>query len=337
MNFRTIAATATLLGLLSPLLRAAEEEIETAWTLEKDKTYLYKMGMRSEVSFDIPTKGPAKTIVLLDLVPELDTASVRSGRKPQATFKGTYKAVKFHLEVPFVGSMHFDSENELDQREAARDPLKRALLMLKDKLPYSFKMTDRAEVSRVSGHNRFVPRAFSGRGLKDPVPTAANAILKKILMDKMREQAFADLFIPLSKEKLLPGDRWKGSSEGLIYPLGSYLFDTEYTLKEVKEGKIAVITSTSGVKRDPRSEAGFELPSKDDPTYGMFAQLLKQLKIQESSREGTFEFDLEKGEMISGKVEMKLTLAGSFAPMGQSYDIQLDASHVRTLEREEKE
>jgi hypothetical protein len=251
--------------------------------------------------------------------------------------KGKYTEVNFLIEVPNQGSLSFDSSSGLDRREAGTDPVKRGLLRLVGKLPFGFKLGAKGGVQRMSGHNRFVPRAFPVRGAKEPINAAANLVLNQLLNDRGVEEAFNDLLIPLPRREALTGDTWEGESKGVLYPLGGFVFETTFTLKAVKDGKVAVITCESEVERDPKVKPGFGINPKDLPGGGWINidDLIKKFKIESSKRTGEFEFDLEKKEMIKGKVELTLKLKGSFDnPLsGQAVDIPVTATHKRTLDR----
>jgi len=337
---RAFLAVATLLFGASPLLQGADE-VELAWKFEKGREYRYKVTSKSEMSLDLPRSGESKTLVLLENVADLETASVKTGDPAQASLSGKYSHVVYHIEIPEQGSLHFDSHSDLDKREAASDPTKRGLLMLAGKVPFKFNMAGNGGVSRVNGHNRFVPRAFSPRNARETLFIAANLVLTQNLADKAVENWFNDLFIPFPKEKPLTGDTWTGETRGVLYPLGIYIFKNTYTLKEVKEGKTAVITVSSEIERDPRSEPGFGFPAKDQPGRGWIdlKDILKKFEVTSSKREGEYEFDLEKGEMAKGKVNLELSMLGSFDNpfSGEPVDIPVKATLERKLERMETE
>ncbi|MHC5038618.1 MAG: DUF6263 family protein [Planctomycetota bacterium] len=338
MNPRLLILLAVLLAVFCPPLLGGEE-VELSWKLEKGKTYLYRISTRSEVSFNIPMRGESKTVVNLENVAELETGSVKEGPPAEASMNGKYTHVVYHIEVPRQGSFSFDSDSELDRRDAATDPIKRGLLAMRTKKKlFTFKMGGRGGVSKMKGHSRVASRHFSGQGLKEPITIAANLVLRQMVKDSAVEETFNDVFIPFPKGKSLPDDQWEGESKALLYPLGTFIFKSQYTLKEVKEGKKAIISVTSEVSKDPRSEPGFGLPAKADPTWGRLKDMMKKFHVVSSKREGTFEFDLEKKEMVKGKVELTLELKGSFAnPLsGEDFDIPLKAVHTRKLERVEE-
>ncbi|MHC4778205.1 MAG: DUF6263 family protein [Planctomycetota bacterium] len=321
---------------------AEDEEADLSWGFEKGKKYKFKISMRSEMKIKIPRADESKNVVHLERIADLETGTVKKGKSAQATFKGKYSRVTFLIEVLNQGSMSFDSDSDLDRREAARDPFLRSLLNLAGKVPFGFKMKDKGGVSKMKGHSRYVLKAFSPRNAKEPLDRAANLVLTQLLNDKAVEEEFNDIMILFPKYASLPGDTWEGKSKGLLYPMGGFLFETTYTLEKVKEGKIAVITCTSEVSKDPKVEPDFGVPSKDMPGVGQWIDvndLLKKFKIEESERKGEFEFDLEKKQLVKAKLELKLQMKGSFQnPLnGENIDIPVAATHTRELKRVEEE
>jgi hypothetical protein len=332
------ARASLLTALLAAALvrpAAAGEGVEIRWGHEKGKVYRYKLVEKSDVSFDLPDlsafggpkAGPARAVAHLETEPELEVVSLKPGKDPQASMKGKYAAARCNVEVPARGAQTCDTESEADKMEAAADPFKRAFLALKGKVPFTFTWAPVAGVSKMSGHNRYVPAAFNPKNSKEPLSAAASFVCQQLLQDQAVEDLFADMFLPLPADKALAGDKWKGESSATIYPIGVFLLKTEYTLKEV-------ISCVSQVTKKPKSEMDFGVPAKDDPLLGFTRQVLEKLALQESSRSGEFEFDLEKKELIKGSVTMDLLITGKFdPPMGGSFDFKFKAVHVRSVER----
>ncbi|MCU0723433.1 MAG: hypothetical protein MUC63_07440 [Planctomycetes bacterium] len=321
---------------------AAGEAVELKWGLEKGKTLRYKLADKAETNFELPDlsgfggpkAGPQRTLTSLELEPDLEISAVKAGKDPQASVKAKYAAARFTVEVPARGSQSCDTDSEADKLDAQTDPFKRAFLALKGKVPFTFTWGSAAGVFKMSGHNRYVPSAFNPKAAKDPATAAAAFVCAEMLLDAPVEDLFADLLIPLPAEKVLPGDKWKGESSVLVYPLGVYLLKTEYVLKEIKDGKTAVISCTSEVTRKPDSETDFGLPAKEDPMIGFTKQVLKKLTLQGATRSGEFEFDLEKKELSKGTATMELTTAGKFdSPVGGTIDFKFTTKHVRSVER----
>jgi hypothetical protein len=341
MFARAMVPAALLLAFLARAAQAGEG-IEIRWGHEKGKVYQYKLAENSETSFNVPDlsafggpkAGPARAIASLELEPDIEIASVKTGKDLQASAKGKYAAARCSVEVPARGAQSCDTESEADRMEAQTDPFKRGFMGLKGRVGFTFNWASAGGVSKMSGHNRYVPAALNPKASKEPLSAAASAACAEMLSDAAVEDFYADLLIPLPADKVLAGDKWKGESSAVVYPLGVFILKTEYALKDVRDGKIAVISCTSDVTKKPDSEMDFGMPTKDDPLLGFTKQILKKLVLQESKRSGEFEFDLEKKELVKGSVVMELVVAGKFdSPVGGSYDFRFATKHTRAVER----
>ena len=72
----------------------------------------------------------------------------------------------------------------------------------------------------------------------------------------------------------MTGDEW-------AYPLGSYLYKTDYTFKEIKDKTLAIISATGTVTKKPGDDAGYGLPPKDSPLGGWITlkDIMKKLTV----------------------------------------------------------
>jgi hypothetical protein len=315
---RTILVIVALALLLAGPVWAAEA-VELRHKFVKSQKVLLRDRLETSVGFKVPQRGDTEALIKLDRTWEETTRSVREKKIITASMNAKITALHFQMTIPDKGSVNFDTESPQARQEAAMDPIAAGLYRLKGrKFKYSVDGLGRAV--RVSGMNKTV-RAFFGKvKAKEAITQGAAKICMALMGDDGFSDAIKEYYVAFPKDETLPRDRWKGKMENSIYPIGIVHSSVEYTLTKVEEGKAYITLSGKVDKVDTRT-AGFELPAKDDPTFGMLTQILSTLTISESSVKGEIVLDLKEGRVtkathtITMRCQCELDIFGNVTPI----------------------
>jgi hypothetical protein len=323
--------------LLAPALLASEK-VALRHKFTKAEKNLLQDSLETYVGFNIPGRDAIEFIIKAGRKWEQTVKSLKGKTVQTGGHSAKIKAVKFNMVVPERGSVDFDSESPTARQEARLDPVAAGLYKLKGR-KFSFVVDGLGKVGKTGGLAGVVKGLFGRVKAKEVITQSAARVCIHVFGDEGTAEAVKEYYIPFPKGESAPKDRWKGEMINSIHPIGKAVTAVEYTLGKIEEGKAHIALSGRVEKIDTRT-ASLELPAKDDPTFGMFRQLLESLVIESSTVSGEVVFDVEKGRVLKATNTVDMKLKTEFNLMGRDMTIPFSAKKSRTvewIEPEEKE
>ncbi len=280
-KFRSLAVAA--LALVATLPLAAQDKVNLAWKLEKDKTFYQEMTTKADQSMKVMGQD----------VTQKQTQTFYFGFTPVSqdtngnwTIKQKIEGVKITIEIN-NNPVSYDSTNPTAANNALSEFFKQLV-----GAEFTLTIDKNMKVQKVEGRDEFIKKLGGANAQMEP-------LLKKILNDDALKQMADPTFGVLPGKEIEKGGKWDRKSEMMLGPIGGYVSSFNYTYagKDEKDANLAIIKCESKLEYKLPQE-GEGLPFK-----------IKSANLKSENAGGTIKFDLAKGRIAES--DQKLQLNGT--------------------------
>lgn len=282
----------SILTIAMTAVLCAQDGAELRLKLEKGAEHLYRFTQKQ--SFEVQGAAMEQTIGFLLAMQVKDVAADGT-----ATVAYTYKGVS----AKATGLLEFDYDSEKDKEPPAGAPQAAMLARMIGKTLTS-RISPTGKILEVMDYEKFVEGLLEGEENE-----ALRGMMKEMFSGEAFKSQMQGMAPALPEKKVKPGDTWKDEMDyKLPLPISMKFVNTS-TLKEIKDGKAVI---------DQDVKIEFKA-NPDQPDQAL------PFQMKDAKGRGTLVFSLDKGQFLSQKMVMEMTMdiAGNEMPMKMEQEMKL--------------
>lgn len=283
-----------LVGLSGTLPAQEGDKVTLEWKFKKGESFRYEMTMNTDMSV-----GGMEIVQEMVMGQAFDVTDV--GADGTGTLKVTYDRIKFKMDGPMAAD--FDSD-----KEKKADDLFGSIFGAMVGKSLTMQMNRKGEIVKVEGMAKLMDDIV--KELPEEHQVMAGMIKGQMTDDYAKSMA-QNSFGFLPKTPVAKGEMWESASKSVIAGIGKADLKGKSTLKEIREGKEAVVAQDFKLEFMAEEEGGAGPMGAADigptRTKGEMVWLLDQGRMKSSKSTATMEFTAGGGEAsMTMKMEMKL-------------------------------
>jgi hypothetical protein len=278
LKFRSLAVAA--LALVATLPLAAQDKVNLAWKLEKDKPFYQEMTTTATQSMKVMgqdvTQKQTQTFIF-------GFTPVSVDANGNWTIKQKIEGVKITIDIN-NNAVSYDSTNAAGANNALSEFFKQLV-----GAEFTLTVDKNMKVTKVEGRDEFIKKLGGANAQMEP-------LLKKILNDDALKQMADPTFGVLPGKEVAKGEKWTRESKMSLGPIGGYNSTFTYTY----EGKDEKDANRAKIKVESKLE--YVMPTEAEGLP--FKITGANLKAENAG--GTIWFDIAKGRIADSDLKMQL-------------------------------
>lgn len=283
---------AMMTAALVALACAQDAPVELRWKFEPGKEMLYRFNQQQV--FEMQGIGMEQSVGFQALMKVVEVAP-----DGIATVSFTYKGVSARGK----GLLDFEYDSEKDKEPPAGAPQAAMMARMVGK-SMKMKMKPTGQVVEILDYEKLVEELLAGEENE-----AAREMMRQMYSSDAVKSQMQGMAPALPEKAVKPGDTWKDSFDFKMPLPMSMAFTTVSTLKSLKDGQA---TLEQDVKIEFKA-------NPDQPDQAL------PFEMRDAKGKGTSVFSVERGQFLSHKLVMEMTLvvAGNEMPMKMEQEMTL--------------
>jgi hypothetical protein len=278
LKSRSLAVAAFALVAALPL--AAQDKVNLAWKLEKDKPFYQEMTTTANQNMKVMGQDVTQKQTQTFFFGFTPTAQDANGNW---TIKQKIEGVKITIDIN-NNAVSYDSTNPAGTNNALSEFFKQLV-----GAEFTLTVDKTMKVTKVEGRDEFIKKLGGANSQMEP-------LLKKILNDDALKEMADPTFGVLPGKEVTKGEKWTRKADLKLGPIGGYTSTFNYTYDGADEKD----KNLSKIKVD--STLVYNLPTESE---GLPFKI-KSASLKSENAGGTIKFDNAKGRIAESDLKMQL-------------------------------
>ena len=285
LTCRRLAVAVLALAWALPL--AAQDKVNLAWKLEKDKAFYQEMTTTATQKMKVMGQDVTQKQIQTFFFGYTPVAQDKDGKW---TIKQKIEGVKITIDINNQ-PVSYDSTATTAGNTTLSEFFKQLV-----GAEFTLTLDKNMKVEKVDGRDEFIKRLGAANA-------SMEALLKKILNDEALKQMADPTFGMLPNKEVTKGEKWEKKSELQLGPIGGYVNTYNFIYEDKDAKKDPMNPNLQKIKVETKLE--YKLPSEPE---GLPFKI-KSATLTSKNAGGTIWFDAAKGRLAES--ELKLQLEGS--------------------------